>query len=83
LQPEGVLPKLAISTDLFQKVGVFFPTTKRPSITTFLPATDHVFAPKNHENYPFFAELPPKTPQEKCLVLLGMIDPTLGKRYTH
>jgi hypothetical protein len=32
LRPEGVLPKLAISTDLFQKVGVFFSTAKRPSI---------------------------------------------------
>jgi hypothetical protein len=66
----------------FQKVGVFFATTNDHKFTTFLPAKNHVFAPKNHQKTPIFRKTPLKNTSIKKYRTPGIIDPTLGTRYT-
>jgi hypothetical protein len=72
--PSSVLQSLPpnlsppISTDLFQKVGVFFATTKPPSIHHVFTSEEPRFT--THlpwKKQPFSSKPLPKTPQKKKL----------------
>jgi hypothetical protein len=72
-----------ISTDLFQKLGVFFPPQKHHTIHDVLPSKNHGLTTRIPRKKAHFLQNPPKnTTTKKISEYPGMIDPAPGTRYT-